>query len=234
MKNAKHRLIALGVVLSLLSLGILLERLWTDDGVPPPDEGARGSGRSLPIPTSSGASGPATAPSATEGGSFVSEAFSLDDPAWSWSRVDLESLQEELPENRFWTLAAPTDHPQVLAEREETRARWRKELGRIMANTATEEEVRAFYGERQQVSSDYVELTSVLLNRYADVLPERDLGLIRLARELHRARLEEIPRRLTEAIQRSHEHAAVREAWLADEAEFNLDPAEKPNSAHTE
>jgi len=92
-----------------------------------------------------------------------------------------------------------------------------------MSNTATEAEVRAYYGERQRVSSDFVAVTSALLERYAGTLPERDVGMLQLARTLHRARLEELLRRLTEALDRQAEHTAVREAWLVDEAAFATD-----------
>ncbi|MEM7411609.1 MAG: hypothetical protein AAF430_15360 [Myxococcota bacterium] len=161
----------------------------------------------LPVP-------PEDAPSAW------SDWFPADDPAWAWARVDLEDLRQELPDNAFWELAVPTDDARVLAEREATRERWNRELGKVMSNTASESEVRAFYGERNRISSDYVAFTDLALERYGDVLPPRDKGLLELARTLHLARLEELPRRLSEALERRERHAALRDQWLADEAAF--------------
>ena len=155
-----------------------------------------------------------------EDGSSWSDWFPADDPAWAWARVDLDDLREELPDNAFWELAVPTDDPAVKAAREATRERWNRELGKVMSNTATEAEVRAFYDERARVSSDYVAFIDLALDRYRDTLPPRDVGLLQLARTLHLARLEEVPRRVSEAIARRDRHAAIREQWLADEAAF--------------
>jgi len=154
-----------------------------------------------------------------EDGLFTS-LFPEDDPAWAWARVDLDALRAELPDNAFWELAAPTNDPAVLEARREARARANDELGKVMSNTGSESEVRAYYAERQRISSDYVTFTTRLIERYGDVLPERDLGLIELARRMHRTRLEELPRRLAEALERREAHARVREAWLAEEAAF--------------
>ena len=166
--------------------------------------------------------------SVSEEDSWFAELFPPGDPAWAWSRVDLEALREELPNNRYFELAVPTDDPEILAQRRETKERWNRELGKVMANTATEAEVRAYYAERQEISSDYVIFTTTLLDRYRDVLPEQDVGLLELARTLHRARLEELPRRLAEAIERRDAHEIVREQWLADQAAFGDEPEGDP------
>ena len=153
--------------------------------------------------------------------SVLAELFPADDPAWAWARVDLDALREEIPDNLAFALAVPTTDSAVLAEREETRARWKREYGRIVSYRATENEVRDYYAERQRVSSDYVVFTDILIERYGDVLPEQDLGLLQLAQTLHRARLEEMPRRLAEALERREAHELVRAAWRADEAAFS-------------
>lgn len=152
--------------------------------------------------------------------SLFASLFPSDDPAWAWSRVDLDALREEMPENTFWELAAPTDDPAVLEARRAHKERMNRALGKVMSNTGTEAEVRAYYAERERISRDYVAFTTRLLDTYGDVLPERDRGLVSLARDLHRARLEEMPRHLSEALSRRSDHAAAREAWLAEEALF--------------
>lgn len=169
--------------------------------------------------------------SVAETDSWFAELFPEGDAAWAWSRVDLDALREELPNNRYFELGVPTDDPDILAARRETKDRWNRELGKVMANTATEAEVRAYYAERQEVSSDYVIFATAMLDRYRDVLPEQDVGLLELSRTLHRARLEEIPRRIEEAIARRDAHEIVREQWLADQAAFADEPDAAAESA---
>ena len=70
---------------------------------------------------------------------------------------------------------------------------------------------------------DYVEFVGYLLDHYGDELPERDVGLLELARRLHLARLEELPRQMQRAFDRKRAQDEARAAWLADEAAF--DPA---------
>ncbi len=156
--------------------------------------------------------------------SLFSSLFPTDDPAWAWSRVDLDALREAMPDNTFWRLAAPTDDPAVLEARRAHKERLNRDLGKVMSNTGTEAEVRGYYEERERISSDYVSFMTHLLEAYGDVLPERDRGFVALARDMHRARLEEIPRHLREALDRRNAHAAAREAWLAEEALFEAGP----------
>ncbi|MDX1649016.1 MAG: hypothetical protein R3263_04100, partial [Myxococcota bacterium] len=153
-------------------------------------------------------------------------AFGPDDPARAWAGVDLEAVREALPGNLYWKLAAPTRDAAILRERKEIRARWNDEYGKVLSNTASESEVRAYYAWRRRLSADYVEFASHLLDHYGDVLPERDVGLLELAREMHLARLEEIPRKLSEALERREAHEAVRRQWREDQARFAETPAD--------
>ena len=172
-------------------------------------------------PAAAGAPAPtATPPVGTEDADLFAQLFPEGDAAWAWARVDLDALRSELPDNAFWELAVPDDDPRVAEARRAERDRWNRELGRILSNTATEAEIRAFYGERQRISADYVLFTTRLLELHGDDLPDRDRGLIELARTLHRARLEEIPRRVAEALARREAHERVRARWLEDEAAF--------------
>ena len=168
---------------------------------------------------------PTRRPEGAPDDSLFTSLFPTDDPAWAWSRVDLDALREAMPDNTFWELAAPTDDPAVLAARRAHKDRLNRALGKVMSNTGSEEEVRAYYAERERISRDYVAFTTRLLDTYGDVLPERDRGLVSLARDLHRARLEEMPRQLSEALSRRTAHAAAREAWLAEEALFEPESA---------
>jgi hypothetical protein len=173
---------------------------------------------------------PAAAPSlrpAPQGGpsgdAAPPEAGGLDalaDPALAWSKVDLDAVREQMPNNLYWQLSMPTQDAALLRERETARAYWDEQYGKVLSNTATEEEVRAYYAHRQRLSADSVEFVTHLLDHYRDVLPERDVGLLELARELHLARLEEYPRNLSDALERREAHEAARRAWLEEQAQF--------------
>ena len=154
-----------------------------------------------------------------------------DDPlddfarASAWASVDLDAVREAMPNNIYWQLAVPTTDAALLREREEIRAYWNTQYGKVLANTGSVEEVDAYFDHRRRLSADYVEFTSYLLDHYGDVLHERDVGMLELARELHMAQLEELPRRHAEALERRESHAAAREAWLRDQARFESDDA---------
>jgi hypothetical protein len=148
----------------------------------------------------------------------------LADAEGAWSSVDLDAVREALPNNLYWELGAPTQDQRVVDERERERERQNAAWGKVLSNTATEEEIRAYYARRQRVSADYVEFASYLLQHYGETLPERDVGLLELAIELHLARLEEYPRQIEEAIQRHEAHEAARQAWLEEQAAFEDEP----------
>jgi hypothetical protein len=154
-------------------------------------------------------------PTAEDSGSDELE----DDPMGArWEGVDLDALRAALPRNLYWTHAVPTDDPQVLEERAKERERWKVEYGKILSGTATEEEILAYYDQRAELSGDYIELATYLIDRHGESLPERDLDLLHLARRLHHARLEETPRKIEEAMQRKRAQDASRPPWRADEA----------------
>lgn len=94
------------------------------------------------------------------------------------------------------------------------------EYGKILSNTATEEEILAYYAERDRLYSDYVAFATYILENHGEQLSIRDLGLLKVAVELNLARLEEIPRQIAEANERRKAHQAPREAWLRDQADF--------------
>jgi hypothetical protein len=166
---------------------------------------------------------PDVAPEEAEGATTMDgfvPAPDSDATAAAWAAVDLEEVRKALPNNLYFDLSAPTRDPDVLAERQAERDRSNVEYGKVLSGTGTDEEIRDYYDQRARLSTDYVELTTYLLDHYIDDLPERDVGLLQLARRLHLARLEEIPRKVEEALERKRQQDAVREAWLADEAAF--------------
>ena len=139
----------------------------------------------------------------------------------TWDGVDLDAVRAALPDNLYWHLSAPTTDEQVIEEREHERARWNVEYGKVLSGTGSEDEIRAYYDHKSRLSADYIEFSTYLIDHYESVLPPRDVALLQLARRLHQARLEEVPRKLEEAFERKRAQDAARAAWLADEAAFD-------------
>ena len=135
----------------------------------------------------------------------------------AWDRVDMEAVRAAMPDNLYWKLAAPTHDPALLEWREQERERWNTEYGKVLSNTATAEEVDAYYAFRRRLSLDYVEFATHLLSNSGSVLPLRDRSLLALALRMHLQRLEEIPRQLAEAQERRAAHEALRKAWLEEQ-----------------
>jgi hypothetical protein len=161
-------------------------------------------------PPPPGAAEPGTDPAAELGG--------------SWENVDMEAVRRALPDNLYWKQGVFTQDPRVLREREEARVRWNTEYGKVLSGTGTEEEIRAYFAYRHRLSADYVEFATYLLDHHRDDIPERDVGLLELARRMHLKRLEEMPRKMAEAFERKRKQDAAREAWLAEEAELGAGP----------
>jgi hypothetical protein len=174
-----------------------------------------------PRTLSHAAGAPDATPLATVPASTADENSPEADPLRAnWQAVDLEDVRRALPDNIYWKLSAPTKDPQLQEWRDAERARWNVEYGKILSGTASEQEIRAYYDQRARMSGDYVEFATYILDHYGDTLPERDTGLLKLARRLNLARLEEIPRKVEEALQRKQAQDAARAAWLADQAQF--------------
>jgi hypothetical protein len=179
------------------------------DATPEEDEPPPG----VPRPATGAATGAASSADPTSPDPFGEEYN-------GWASVDLDAVRKALPDNVYWTLSAPTKDPDELRRRADERARWNTEYGKILSNTATEEEIQAYYAERDRIYSDYIAFATYILENHGRDLSLRDVGLLKVAVELNLARLEEIPRQMREAQERSKAHAAAREAWLRDQAEF--------------
>lgn len=138
----------------------------------------------------------------------------------NWEAVDLDEVRKALPDNLYWTFSAPTKDAQLQEWRDAEREQWNVEYGKILSGTASEAEIRAYYDQKAKLSGDYVEFTTYVLDHYGEQLPERDVSLLKLARRLHLARIEEIPRKVEEGMERKQAQDAARAAWLADQAQF--------------
>ncbi|HEY8152742.1 MAG TPA: hypothetical protein VII72_01300 [Myxococcota bacterium] len=138
----------------------------------------------------------------------------------AWASVDLEEIRRVMPDNLYWQVAMPTEDARVLRDREDERARWNVEYGKVLSGNASEAEIMAYYAHRQRLSADYVEFTSYVLDQHGDDLSEQDVELLELARRLHLARLEEYPRQQQEAFDRKRKQDQARADWLADQEAF--------------
>jgi hypothetical protein len=143
-----------------------------------------------------------------------------EDMETPWAAVDLHGLQVELPDNLYWKMAVPTKDQGILDERQAERDRWNVEYGKILSNTATPDEIDTYYAYRYRLSSDYIQVATIILADYGDELEQKDVGLLKVAIELHMARLEEIPRQIEEAHERCAAHERVRQEWLASQKAF--------------
>ena len=149
----------------------------------------------------------------------------MEEPVAS-ATIDLEAARKALPDNLYWETAAPTQDPRLLGDRERAKTYWNVQFGKVLAGDATEEEIKAFFDHRMQVSSDSVRFVDWVIEHQGEQLSDQDLGLLHVAKRLHLARLEEIPRRMQEAFERKTKQDAAREAWLADERELDALAAE--------
>jgi hypothetical protein len=143
--------------------------------------------------------------------------------AAAWARVDFAAVRRALPDNLYWQMGMPTTDEQEIERRARERDRWNVEYGKVLSGTGSDEEIRAYYDNRARLSGDYVEFTTYLLDHYGDDSTERDVSLLTLARRLHLARLEEVPRHMEEALVRKGEQDEARARWLADERAFQAD-----------
>jgi len=116
--------------------------------------------------------------------------------------VDLDDLRARLPDNRYWELGAPTSDPEIARARAERAKRDNTLFGRTQSGEASEPEIRAYYAEQRRISQDYLQLSLVVLAEKSAELPERDRGLFELSAQLHRARLTQIERDLSDALAR--------------------------------
>ena len=148
----------------------------------------------------------------------------IPDREANWGSVDLEKIRAALPDNLYWKMASPTKDPAVQQARAEERDRWNTEYGKVLSNTATDQEIDAYYAQRQRLSEDYLAFIVYLGENYGYQIPRRDVALLKLAGEMHHERLEELPRQLAEAHERHAAHEAARQAWLEQQKQFQGEP----------
>jgi hypothetical protein len=214
----------LAVVLALALLAGLAFAAWRWLGRAP--EPPTWSESTSPRPAAEPAE-PASPPPAAPPGA---QDFSSEPPLGIGS-VDLEEVRAALPDNLYWQSAAPTDDPAVLEEREREKALRNEQYGKILSGTGTDAEILAYYDQRMRASTDYVQFADHLLEHYGSDLSDQDQTLLHVAKRLHLARLEEIPRRIQEARERRAAQDEARRKWLEEEQEFRSDSESPPRDA---
>jgi len=137
-----------------------------------------------------------------------------------WGDIDLREAQAIMPDNLYWKWGAPTDDPELLAEREAEKKRRNEEYGRVLSGDAGEEEVDAYYDYRERLSTDYLEFAEWMRNRYGDGLSEEFRGLLDLSIKLHSARLAQMSQDRDRALAHSRERARIRAEWQREQKEF--------------
>jgi hypothetical protein len=203
--KAKARL-AGGLLLVLAALGVVAvfvgRRAPEAPGRPLPREAPVAAPTPEPRPAASVSPAPAPAPASTP---FVDSRT----PA-----VDLERLRAELPDNLYWKTGSPTDDPDVLRERAEEDRRWNDLYGKVLSNTASEDEIHRYYDHRRRISEDAIQFATRVLQEFGDQLSEEEKGLYALSVRMHRTRLDEIPREISDALARKAAQDKRREEWL--------------------
>jgi hypothetical protein len=166
--------------LAVLFVAAVVLALWLrSDGDPAPPAAPHAAGQGGDV-TKTQSSDDSAIPSETFGGSQASYP------------LDLQKLRSKIPDNRYWQLDMPTSDVDVAKERAEKAQQRNAMFGRIQANEASEQEIRAYYDERRRVSKDYLELALMVLDGQAGEVSERDRGLFELTANLHRARLKQV------------------------------------------
>lgn len=153
---------------------------------------------------------PAATTSPAAGGSGDETAPSAPDTP---ALVDLDVLRAKLPDNTYWRLGAPTKDPEILRARVDEERRRNDLYGKVLSNTASEEEIRSYYAERRKISEDYIEFASTALKEYGDRLPEQERGLYELSIKMHKKRLSEVPAQIDDALARKKAQDRRRDEW---------------------
>lgn len=202
-----------GLVLLVAALGIVaLGWLTLPPGVRSASSGTQSQSQERPPPMR-------VAPTATPPGP-PSDAPPLENPVGTglrlaWPGVDLEEVRQALPRNAYWELGAPTEDPEVQRRRAEEKVDRNRRFGLVQAGTASVAQVDAYYDERERISEDYVVLTSHLLETYPDLIPERDVAMLELARDMNAKRLLQLPQERARAHDRRLQQDEARERYQA-------------------
>ena len=140
-------------------------------------------------------------------------------PYLDLGRLDFDELRTHAPENLYWLMAVPTDDPELLEQRRIAKEQRNAQYGKVLASTASIEEIEDYYAYRRKLSEDYVEIAQLILDQHGEELSERDAGLFELTIAMHSARLAQMPTERREALRRKSEYDQVKQAWQEQQRE---------------
>jgi len=143
-----------------------------------------------------------------------------DAKAEAWAKVDMEEIRSKTPDSLFWAMAAPTEDATVLEARNTKREALKQVEAKMMARHASEAEIQDYYAYQMELSEDYIEVVTLLLNQYGSVLPEEDYSGQTLARSLHLRKLQELPQQMSRALNMRQDFLKTRELWLSDKEAY--------------
>lgn len=162
---------------------------------------------------------------------LINQSFPASDPGWAWDKVDMTALEEKYPDNLYWEMAVPTSDELILEQRKETREHWEKEYGKVLSGTASPLEVNAYYNYQHKLMTDYLTITQELLSNYSDTLPEQDLRLLNLAKNMQQSKLNDLPGHRKNSLAKSERQAEERQKWLADKEGYEKKMREQAQEA---
>jgi hypothetical protein len=208
---SQRRVLVVGLVLAL-AIGLAVAA-WRIRG------GAPDAPPASAIPSEPPAASPPPAEPEPRPAPAVPEPPSAEMPL-GLAAVDLDEVRAALPDNLYWETSAPSDDPAVLEAREREKAFRNEQYGKILSGTGTDAEILDYYDYRMRASTDYIAFADYLLEHEGSDLTDQDMGLLLLAKKLHAARLEEIPRRVQVARERMAQQEEARWRWREEEAAF--------------
>ncbi len=112
--------------------------------------------------------------------------------------VDPYILHREFPDN----LALPSLNEDDAKKKRDDRRKRDLEFGQIQANRATEEEINAFYAHQTQLAKDGLQIVEFVLKKYRTDFNEKNLKKHEFLVKAFKDRLEKIPTKQEEALER--------------------------------
>lgn len=124
--------------------------------------------------------------------------------------VDLAALRKKLPDNLYWSLAAPTTDTAEQDRRGAESRAYNELFGKVQSNTATEPEIARYYAHKREVSRDYAQFARTVLADYGDQLTATERNLYELGAKMNEQRLAQLPGEESRAVDRRRAHEAKK------------------------
>ena len=156
------------------------------------------------------------------------------DEAASFASIDLEARPRGAPRRPLLgEPPPPTQDPRLLGDRERAETRWNDQYGKVLSGTGTEEEIKAFFDHRMQLSSDSVRFVDWVIEHQGDGSRSRisHCSTSRSASTWRASRKSRGACRRPSTARPSRTRRG--EAWLAEQREFEAEGGEAPPARMT-